>query len=86
MYIYQILNPVTKTNTCKSEGKSRHNLTVNSKTAMVQTSEKDLHQLLVFRRENLSHIILRLITYEVNSITNTECSEENTTFWEKVGV
>lgn len=71
MYIYQILNPITKANTCKSDGKSGHNLTVNSKTATVQTSEKDLHQLSVFRRENLSHIILTLITYKVYSITNT---------------
>lgn len=33
---------LTKANTCKSEGKSGHNLTTNTKTAMVWTPEMHL--------------------------------------------
>lgn len=72
-------DPLKKVNTCKPEGKSGHNLTVNTKTAMVQTSEKDLHQLPVFRIENLSHIILRLIIHKVYSSINTKYFDKNKT-------
>lgn len=46
---------LTKANTCESEGKSGHNLTVNTKTAMVWTPEMHLHQSPVFRKNSLTY-------------------------------
>lgn len=62
---------LTKEDTCKSEGKSGHNLIINAKNCNGMDTRNALVLVTSSQERTLSHTILRLLMYVVYSIIST---------------